>query len=382
MKAYKIFAVNPGSTSTKIAMYEGEKQIFKKSVSHDAAFLRSLGGIADQLPYRRRVILEAVNREGLSLENMDAFSGRGGGLPPMRAGVYAVNKKMCEDARAGRGVMHPGLLGPLLAKEFADIYGGIAVVVNPPGTDELCDYARVTGFSDVFRISRVHALNQKEICIRYAGSVGKRYEDMNLVTAHLGGGISVTAHEKGHMIDTVDITNGDGHMAPTRSGFIPATSLIDMCFSGKYTQQELRARVTQSGGWVDHLGSSDAQEIEERIASGDRYAALIYEATQYQIAKSIGAYAAVLSGKVDAVILTGGIANSEKFTDGIIRRIAYIAPVKVMPGEFETEALAAGAARALDGDEQVLEYTGEPVWNGFEKYKTMNKGGKQNATDF
>lgn len=367
MNIYRVFSINPGSTSTKIALFENETKLFAKNVSHDAAFLRSLGGIADQLPYRKQVILDELEKAGISLERIDAFSGRGGGLPPMKMGVYAINERMCDDARHGKGVLHAGLLGPLLAYEFAKTYGGLAVVVNPPGTDELWPLARVTGMRGVYRVSRVHALNQTECAIRYAATLGKRYADLCLVTAHLGGGISVTAHKNGRMVDTVDITNGDGHMAPTRSGFIPATSLIGLCYSGDYTESELRARVTTNGGWVDHLGSSDAREVVRMIDAGDRYAELIFEATQYQIAKSIGAYATVLEGKVDAILLTGGIAHAERFVEGIIRRVCYIAPVVVMPGEFEMEALAAGAIRVLSGEEDLREYTGEPVWEGFDE---------------
>ena len=371
--AYRVFTVNPGSTSTKVALFEDTTKIFSRNVSHDAGMLRQIGRIPDQLPYRKQLIQEALESEGISLQGVDAISGRGGGLPPMRSGVYEINERMCEDAREGKGVMHAGLLGPLLAREFADEFSAKAFVVNPPGTDELCDYARVTGFSDVFRISRVHALNMKEAAIRYAASIGKSYEDLNLITVHLGGGISVTANEKGVMIDTVDISNGDGHMAPTRSGFIPAKSLIQMCFSGKYTEEELQARVNRNGGWVDHLGTSDAQEIEAMIAGGDQYADLIYHATMYQVAKSIGAYATVLKGKVDAILISGGIAHSKMFTEGVIERVSYIAPIVLMPGEFEMEALAAGAIRVLEGTEEVREYTGEPVWNGFDHLKKTHK---------
>ena len=287
----------------------------------------------------------------------------------MRAGVYAVNELMCDDARHGRGVVHPGMLGPLLVSDFANTYGGIAVVVNPPGTDELWPIARVTGFSDVFRISRVHALNQKETAIRYAESIRKKYDELNLIISHMGGGISVTAHKNGQMVDNVDISHGDGHMAPTRSGFIPAASLIKLCFSGEFTENELYERVTRVGGWVDHLGTSDAIEIEKMIEGGDKYAELIYDATIYQLAKSIGAYATVLEGNVDAIILTGGLAQSDYFTEGIKRRVKYIAPVVVMPGEVEMEALAAGAVRALKGEEEILTYTGQPVWEGFDELK-------------
>lgn len=362
---YRVFTINPGSTSTKIALFEDDKKVFAENVSHDVGELKACGSIPGQLPYRKQIIMDKLDKKGINLEDIDCFAGRGGGLPPMHAGVFEVNEKMCKDAEQGKGVLHPGLLGPLLAYDFQKQYGGMAVVVNPPGVDELQPLARITGLKDVYRISRVHALNQKEIGIRYASDIGRSYEDLNLVISHMGGGISVTAHEKGKMIDNVDITNGDGHMAPTRSGFVPATSLIKLCFSGEYTREQLHDRITLSGGWVDHLGTSDAKEVMRRVESGDEYAKLILDATAYQIAKDIGAYATVLKGNVDAIILTGGLAYLDYFVNFIRDMVEYIAPVIVMPGEAEMEALAAGAVRVLSGKEKIREYTGEPVWTGF-----------------
>ena len=366
---YKIFVINPGSTSTKIALFENKNKIFAKSVSHDSRKLKSFKEIVEQLPYREEVINNILKEEKVSLEGTSAFAGRGGGLPPMHGGVFRVNQLMCDDAKVGLGVKHPGLLGPLLAKSFSEKFGGLPVIVNPPGTDELQPEARITGFNDVFRISRVHALNQKEVAIRYANKIGKKYEELRLVIAHMGGGISVTAHCLGKMIDTVDISNGDGHMAPTRSGFIPAASLIKLCFSGKYSEDELQKRVNQTGGWIDHLGTADCKEVETLIDCGNDYAKLIYNATQYQIAKSIGAYATVLCGNVDAIIFTGGLSNSERFVSPIANMVKYIAPISIYPGEYEMEALAFGALRVLANEERLFEYDGKPVWNGFDDLK-------------
>jgi butyrate kinase len=231
--------------------------------------------------------------------------------------------------------------------------------------DEFDPVARVSGLSDVYRESRGHPLNQKEVAIRYARDVGKRYEDLNLVISHIGGGVSVTAHKRGRMADSSDVINGDGPMAPTRAGAIPATAIIKMCFSGKYTEREMYDRITKTGGLVDHLGTSDVTEVLKRIRNKDGYAKIVYDAMIYQIAKNIGAYATVLKGRVDAILLTGGIAHDDYLVDRITDRVKYIAPVVVYAGEFEMEALAAGALRVLTGQEQAKTYTGRPVWDGF-----------------
>lgn len=365
MSTYKIFAINPGSTSTKIAMFDGD-EVFSKNVSHDAAKLKEFKEISDQFDYRKETILNELAEAGISLEGVDAFSARGGGLVNMEGGVYDIGEKLLEHARVGYTIKHPATLGAQLADAFRKEYGGRAFVVNPPDVDEFSDVARVTGLKGVYRESRIHALNQKEIGIRYAASKGARYEDMNLIICHIGGGISVTAHKKGRMVDSDDIANGDGPMAPTRCGQLPVREVVNMCYSGKYTEKEMRDKITKTGGIVDHLGTSDAREVRSMMNAGNKYASLVYDAMIYQIGKTAGSMAAVLNGKVDGIVLTGGISHDDYLVEKLTEMIGFIAPITVMAGEFEMEALAAGAQRALEGVEEVKEYTGEPVWKGFD----------------
>jgi len=366
-RKYRVFTINPGSTSTKVALFENNTEVFSVNVSHDAAKLKEFTEISDQLPYRKETILGELVKNNISLEETDAFVGRGGGLVGLEGGTYDINETLLRHARIGLTVKHPATLGSQLAYDFAMTYGGKAFVVNPPDVDEFDLIARVSGLSDVARESRGHPLNQKEVGIRYAAELGKRYEDLNLVISHIGGGVSVTAHKNGRMIDSNDVINGDGPMAPTRAGLIPAVAIIRMCYSGKYTEREMYDRITKTGGLVDHLGTSDVREVLERIKNGDAYAKLIYDAMIYQICKNIGAYATVLKGDVDAILLTGGITNDSYLVEQVTDMVNYIAPVKVYAGEFEMEALAAGALRVLTGQEQPKTYTGVPVWNGFER---------------
>lgn len=365
MKQYKIFAINPGSTSTKIALFEGDKELFSVNVSHDAEKLKTFPDISDQFEYRKQTVLEEVEKAGYQLNDVDAFVGRGGGLVSIPGGTYTVNETLYEHARVGFTVKHPAMLGPQLAKYFADLYGAQAFVVNPPDVDEFADLARVTGWKGVYRESRIHALNQKEIGIRYAASQNKKYEEMNLIICHIGGGISVTAHEKGKMVDSNDIAQGDGPMAPTRAGAIPVKDVVKACFSGAYTEKEMYERITKTGGLVDHLGTSDAREVGAMIKAGNHYAALIYDAMIYQIGKYAGSMAAVLKGKVDSIVFTGGISHDKYLVEKLRDMLSFIAPITVMAGEFEMEALAAGAVRVLNGEEEAKQYTGIPVWNGF-----------------
>jgi butyrate kinase len=366
-KPYRLFVINPGSTSTKIALFENEREVFSANVSHDAAKLREFPEIRDQFPFRKETILSELAKKGISLDGIDAFVGRGGGLVGVSGGTYAINQTLLHHARIGFTVKHPATLGSQLAHDFAAIYGGKAFVVNPPDVDEFDLVARVTGLRGIFRESRGHPLNQKEVAIRYAAEIGRGYEDLNLVVSHIGGGITVTAHRRGRMVDSTDVINGDGPMAPTRAGALPAVALMRLCFSGKYTEEQMYDRITRTGGLVDHLGTSDVTEILERIKGGDTYARLIYDAMIYQIAKNIGAYATVLEGRVDAILLTGGVARDAYLIDRITEMVKYIAPVRVYPGEFEMEAMAAGALRVLTGKEEAKTYTGVPVWNGFDE---------------
>lgn len=365
MSLHKILAINPGSTSTKIAVFEGETRLFSKNVTHDAGRLKEFREISDQFVFRKEAILKELAEAGMTLDTMDAFVGRGGGTASVEGGVYTINEAMLKDTRSGKYVKHPACLGSQLAKEFADHYNRPSYVVNPPDTDEFQDLARVTGLKGVYRESKIHALNQKEIGIRYARAKGKRYEEMNLIICHIGGGVSVTAHRKGRMVDSNDIAHGDGPMAPTRCGQLPVKNVIDLCCSGQYTEQEIREKVTKSGGLVDHLGTADAREVRKLADDGNRYAKLIYDAMIYQIGKAAGAMAAVLYGKADGIILTGGISYDDYVVDSLKEMLSFIAPVEVMAGEYEMEALAAGAIRVLDGQEEAKEYTGKPVWSGF-----------------
>lgn len=367
MATYRIFTINPGSTSTKIALFENDVELFGVDVTHDASRLKEFKEISHQFPYRKETILNELERNNIQLANIDAFVGRGGGLVALEGGTYEINEPLLEHARIGFTVKHPAILGSQLAYDFSQTFGGRAFVVNPPDVDEFELVARVTGLAEVARESRIHALNQKEIGIRYAAKVGRRYEDLNLVISHIGGGVSVTAHKKGRMIDSNDIVNGDGPMAPTRAGSLPAAAIIKMCFSGKYSEKELYGMITKNGGLVDHLGTADVREVLDRIKNGDDKAKIVYDAMCYQIGKFIGAYAAVLYGEVDAIILTGGIANDAYLVDQIEKMVGFIAPVVVMPGEFEMEAMAAGAIRVLSGQELALSYTGIPVWDGMLK---------------
>jgi butyrate kinase len=309
--------------------------------------------------------LKELAEAGQTLEGVDAFSARGGGLVNVEGGVYKVGEKLLEHARVGYTVKHPATLGAQLADAFAKEYGGVAFVVNPPDVDEFTDVARVTGLKGIYRESRIHALNQKEIGIRYAAKLGKKYEDLNLIICHIGGGISVTAHNHGKMVDSNDIANGDGPMAPTRCGQLPVKDVVTMCFSGKYTEKEMREKITKTGGLVDHLGTSDAREVTEMIKNGNQYAKLIYDAMIYEIGKTAGSMAAVLCGKVDGIIFTGGISHDKYVVEKLTEMLSFIAPITVMAGEFEMEALAAGAIRVLSGKEEAKTYTGIPVWNGF-----------------
>lgn len=365
----KVFVINPGSTSTKLALFIGAEKVFSAGLEHDAAELKRFRRISDQFPFRLQAIQTALTEAGVSLEGIDAIAARCGGLVGLRGGVYEVNEKLLQHARDCFTAQHPNTLGPQLAEALQKKYGGRIFCVNPPDVDELDDVERITGFHELFRQSKGHPLNQKENCIRYATSQGKRYEDMNLICCHLGGGVTVAAHRRGKYCCVNDAVNGDGPMAPTRSGALPAADLVKMCYSGQYTEQEMYERITKRGGFVDHLGTADGRRITERIAQGDHYAKLIYDAFIYQVAKAVGGCAAALRGEVDAIILTGGLAYDKCLVQQLTDYIRFLAPVCVQPGEFEMEALAAGAIRALCGETPILSYTGIPVFTDFEALK-------------
>lgn len=359
----KVFTINPGSTSTKVALFEGDECTFSVNVGHSAIDLAQFTSLGEQLPFRERAILEQLDEAGVSLEGLDAVVGRGGGLVSMEGGVYVVNNLVLDHSiTCKNGVIHPASLGPTLAHRFAERFGGAAFVVNPPDVDEYQDVARLTGIKDVYRSSHIHSLNQKEVGRRHALALGKRYDECNFIIGHLGGGLSVAAHRHGHMIDGNDIVAGEGPMAPTRCGAIPADGLIRLCFSGAYTERELLSMCTRNGGFVDLLGTSDAREVRQRADDGDALAQLVWDTMAYQICKQIGAMASVLKGEVDAILLSGGMVYERRLVEAIEDACGYIAPITAYPGEFEMEAMAAGAVQVLTGEVEAKTYTGVPAW--------------------
>lgn len=364
---YKIFAVNPGSTSTKIALFDGEEKLFGANVSHDAAKLKEFATIAEQMPYREETINSLLKENNVDLSEVDAFVGRGGGLLGVEGGTYSINETLLDHAvNIANGVPHPATLGPQLAKKYADTYGKKAYVVNPPDTDELQDVARVTGIKGVYRNVHLHALNLKETAIRHAQSMGKRYEDCNFIVCHIGGGVSVSAHDHGKMIDGNDIVGGEGPMAPTRCGAVPVVEILNYMAKTGADLKTVKGLVVKTGGFVSHLGTSDAREVTARIAQGDKEAELIWNTFIYQIEKYIGAMAVALKGKVDGILLGGGIVYDKGLVEKITADCGFIAPVSAYPGEFEMEAMAAGVIRVLEGKEELKEYLGVPAWKGFE----------------
>lgn len=366
-KQWRVLVINPGSTSTKIGLFEGDTSVFQKTVDHDAAELARFASVSEQMPYRRATILDALTENGVDLTSIDAFVGRGGGLMSLVGGTYAINETVLDHARRGaNGIQHPAQLGSQIAHELAVEAGGKPeFVVNPPDTDELCDEARMTGIDGVYRHVHLHALNLKETAIRHAASLGKPYNECNFVVCHIGGGISVSAHQHGRMIDGNDIVGGEGPMTPTRCGSVPVTEVLDYIEAGHSTS-EVRALTLKRGGFVSLCNTSDAREVTADAAAGNKVAARVWSAMSYQICKWIGAMACALGGRVDGILLGGGMAYDKGLVETISKRCSWIAPVTAYPGEFELEAMAAGARRVLNGEEQALEYTGQPAWSGFE----------------
>lgn len=361
--SYRILTLSPGSTSTKVAVFDDETPAMKVNVTHNPAELAQFDQAADQLDYRISTILTALDEAGVPLDSIDAFSGYCGGMGPTVGGIFAIDQTVV-DHTLSCGMNHPAILGAPILFSFAKKTGKPAFAVNQPDTDELQDVARITGFPGIYRKSHVHCLNQKEVAIRYAATLGKSYDEINVIVAHIGGGLSVAAHKCGRMIDTNDVLEGSGPFAPNRSGDVPLKPVITQCYSGA-TKKEMLGVVGKTGGLKGLLGTDDAREIASRITDGDAWAKLVYEAMSYQVAKAIGGFAAVLAGQVDGIILTGGVSNDKDFVASIERLVGWIAPVVAYGGDFEMEGSAAGALRALSGAEAVMTYTGEPSWKGF-----------------
>lgn len=356
MKEYKVLAINPGSTSTKIAVFLNEDLIMEKTLRHSTEEIQKYDSVFSQKSFRKEVIIESLVEVGISPHSFDAIVGRGGLLKPMEGGTYEVNEAMIADLASGERGEHASNLGGIIAKEIADMAVVPAFIVDPVVVDEMDDIARISGIPEIERISIFHALNQKAVARRYAKSIGKSYEDINVVVAHLGGGISTGAHRRGRVVDVNNALDGEGAFSPERAGSLPVGQLINMCYDEKYTKDYLKKRIKGNGGLVAYLNTNDAREVEDMIKKGDEKAALIYEAMAYQVAKDIGASVAVLSCDVDAIILTGGIAYSEMMTGWIEDRVSKMAEVVIYPGEDEMIALAEGALRVLYKEEEAKEY--------------------------
>ena len=351
MSKERILAINPGSTSTKIAVYEGNKNIFLKTLRHSSEELKDFAKITDQFAFRREIILKELIQANIDVSTIEAVVGRGGLVKPIPSGVYEVNEKMIEDLRAGVMGEHASNLGGLIAYDIARTQGKAkAYIADPVVVDELQDVARIAGHPLFERVSIFHALNQKAVARSYAKSLNKKYEDLNLIVAHLGGGISVGAHRKGKVIDVNNALDGEGPFSPERSGSLPVGQLVALCFSGEYTESEIKKMITGQGGYVAYLGTNSAYDVELAARNGEEKARLIQDAMAYQVAKEIGALSAVLKGQVDGIILTGGIAHNAYFVNYIKEMVSHLGPIIVYPGEDEMEALAMNGLMVLRGE--------------------------------
>ena len=352
-----ILAINPGSTSTKISVYEDTKEVFTKTLRHSNEELAPYKNVIDQLEFRKETIKAALKENNIDLNSLAIIVGRGGLVKPIPSGVYEVNAAMIEDIRTGKNGEHASNLGAIIANELAQEVGGIkALIADPVVVDELEPVARISGHSAFPRVSIFHALNQKAIAKLYAKDNGKDYKDLNIIVAHLGGGVSVGIHSKGRVIDVNDALRGEGPFSPERSGGLPAASVVDACFSGKYTEKQIRKMISGEGGVVSYLGTNSFMDVENRVNEGDPEAILISDAFAYQLAKEIGAMATVVSGKVDAIIITGGIAYNKDLMEKVKSKVEFIAPVSVYPGEDEMGALAGNGLAILNGTDEVKFY--------------------------
>lgn len=352
---HRILAINPGSTSTKIGVYDDNGLIFKETIAHSPEELARFPNLLEQFDWRKGLIEDALKREGIELESLSAVIGRGGIIKPVESGVYEVNDALQRDLMHAR-LQHASNLGGLIAREIAQEIGVRAFIADPVVVDEMIPYARISGLPELPRESVFHALNQKAIARRFARESEKEYTDLNLIVCHMGGGITVSAHRKGRVIDTTNALDGCGPFSPERSGSLPPGPLIRLCFSGKYTEQQLMRKVHGAGGLMAHLGITSVPEVLKRIDDGDLHATLILRAMVYSVAKEIGAMSIALKGDVDAILLTGGMAHSQRITDFVAEHVDFIAPIFVYPGEDELLTLAENALAVLNGQREVLEY--------------------------
>ena len=350
--SYKILIINPGSTSTKIGVFEDETLLFEETLRHTTEELAGFNMIVDQKDFRKKVILDVLAEKNFDIKTLDVCVGRGGMLKPIPGGTYAVS----DDLKIGKQGQHASNLGGILAREIGDELGVPSYIVDPVVVDELMPSSRLSGVPELPRISVFHALNQKAVAKRYAKKVGKKYTDLNLIVVHMGGGVSVGAHDHGKVVDVYNALDGDGAFSPERAGGVPSGALVKMCFSGKYTQAEVMKKLVGKGGFNAYIGSNDARDLEKLVNEGDEHAKLVQDAFYQQVAKDIGGMATVLRGKVDQIILTGGIAYSKHTCEELEKRAGFIAPFTVYAGEDELLALAQGALRVMNGEEEPMKY--------------------------
>ena len=364
-KTCKILVINPGSTSTKVSLFEDEKALFEKSLFHDAPILLQYPHVNDQIPFRYQVILDMLKEEGIDPASIDAFVGRGGSAHTQPGGITCIDERLYEDTKAAvGGSEHPAKLGVMLAWEFAQEFGKPAFTLNPTNVDEYGDLARLTGIRGVYRVSHSHVLNQKAVAEYDAQQLGKRYEDMNYIVAHIDGGITVSAHDHGRMVDGNMGADGEGAFTPTRIGSVPVLALLD--YIEAHSVKEVRLMCSRAGGFVSLFGTSDSDVIHGKVEEGDPKATLVWQTMIYQICKMIGEMSAVLCGRVDAILLTGGLMRFDDIAEGIRKRCGFIAPIRVYPGEMEQEAMALPTLKVMRGELAARTYTGQPVWTGFE----------------
>lgn len=352
---YVILTINPGSTSTKVAIYHNDRCIFSKNLFHQPEELAQAQSLTDQRSFRKNTILDFLKEQSITVENLDAIAARGGLLRPLKGGTYRIGPLMLEELGAQRNGVHASNLGALIAHEIIGDRQIPSFIVNPVTVDEMEPVARISGMEGILRKSAFHALNQKAVAMGYAKSLGRKYEELNMIVTHLGGGISVGAHRKGRVID-VNNALEEGPFSPERAGGVPVQQLIAMCYSGDYQQRDISKMLVGKGGIISYLGTADCLEVERRIAEGDTKARLVYEAMAYQTAKEIGAAATVLKGKIDQILITGGIARSRLLVEMIRERVEFLAPITVHPGEDELQALAEGVLRVLTGEEEAMDY--------------------------
>lgn len=367
--SYKILVINPGSTSTKISLFEDDKNVYTESLFHDAPELLKFPHVNDQTEFRTNVILSFLKEHNTDPSDIDVFVGRGGSAYSQPGGIIEIDDQLYTDTRAGvDGNNHPAKLGVMIAYELCKKYGGRMFTLNPTNVDELCDMARVTGIKGYYRQPQTHVLNQKGIAELHAEKLGKKYEDFNFIVCHIDGGITVTAHEKGRMIDGTMGAGGEGPFTPTRLGSLPLLEVCEYLEDG-HTTHDLRVMMSRSAGFVSHFGTSNSDVIHQRIEEGDKHAALVWDTMCYQLCKSIGSMATVLKGKVDAILLTGGLVRFKDLVDFVKDRCGFIAPIETYVGEVEQEALAGAALKVMRGETEPHKYTGKPVFSGFDFIK-------------